>query len=215
MDHIEGITLQGSITGTVYGGAILASGKINSAIHLNGMNQEVRFGRYLDKCYHLPEMCETGSTFAYWLKWKPTVVGVIFDSGGFYSASRGYAHWLLRNGKMLISVKDATHYHTLVTPAGYMPQDQWVYVVQTWSPLSSVKLYIDGCLFAESGKRISRKYDVSWDVNLVIGSHSLGSNKRANISLDNMLAWDEELSHEEVWRLFIQKGQVQPNLRRP
>ena len=32
--------------------------------------------------------------------------------------------------------------------------------------------------------------------------------KRANIALDNMLAWDEELSQEEVLRLFMQKGQV-------
>ena len=105
MDRIEGITLHGSITGTVYGGAFLASGKINNALHLNGVNQEVRFHRYLDKCFHLPEVCATGSTFTYWLKWKPTAVGLIFDSGGFYPASRGYTHWLYQNGMMSIAVK--------------------------------------------------------------------------------------------------------------
>ena len=73
---------------------------------------------------------------------------------------------------------------------------------------SFMMIYTDGCLFAETGTKRSRIYAVAWDANFVIGTSSVGSDRWANIELDNMLAWDEELSQEEVWRLVIQKGQV-------
>ena len=121
MDVIVGSKLQGSITGTVYGAPSLVSGKMNSALVLNGIDQKVVFGKYLGKCFHLPDMCDHESTFAYWLKWKPTTRGVIFDSGGYYLSSRGYFHGIQQNGKMTVYIKDATHYFDLNTPVGYIP----------------------------------------------------------------------------------------------
>ena len=209
MDVILGTTLQGSITGTVYGAPSLVSGKMDSALRLNGNNQKVVFSMYLDKCFHIPDMCNIGSTFAYWLKWKPTNMAVIFDSGGLYLSSRGYFHGIEENGKMEVFVKDATHYYVLNSPAGYVPQDQWVYVVQTWSPASSIKIYLNGCLYPNVGSKATRTTAVTRDVNFVIGATSAGANPRwANIILDNLFSWDEELSKEEVWRLYIQGGWV-------
>ena len=209
MDVIVGSKLQGSITGTVYGAPSLVSGKMNSALVLNGIDQKVVFGKYLGKCFHLPDMCDHESTFAYWLKWKPTTRGVIFDSGGYYLSSRGYFHGIQQNGKMTVYIKDATHYFDLNTPVGYIPQDQWVYVVQTWSTGSSTKIYLDGCMFSNVGTKATRTTALTRDVNFVIGATSAGANLDwANIKLDNFLSWDEELSNEEVWRLYIQGGWV-------
>ena len=209
MDVIVGNTLQGSITGTVYGAPSLASGKMNSALRLNGNDQKVVFSKYLDKCFHLPNMCNIGSTFAYWLKWKPTSMGAIFDSGGFYLSSRGYFHGIQENGKMQVYIKDDTHYYDFSTPVGYIPQDQWVYIVQTWSPASSLKIYLNGCLYPNGGTKTTRYTALTRDVNFVIGATSAGASPRwANIILDNLLSWDSELSKGEVWRLYIQGGWV-------
>ena len=209
MDLIVESKLQGSITGTVYGAPSLVSGKMNSALVLNGINQKVAFGKYLVRCFHLPDVCNNGSTFAYWLKWKPTKMGVIFVSGGFYFSSRGYFHGIQQNGNKVVYIKDATHYYHFNTPVGYIPQDQWVYVVQTWSIVSSVKSYLDGCMFPNVGTKATRTTALTRDVNIVIGAISAGANHGwANIKLDNFLSWDEELSNDEVWRLYIQGGWV-------
>ena len=170
MDRILGNTLLGSINGTVLGGAFLTTGKLNNALHLDGVNQEVRFGRYTARCFHIPDRCATGSTFAYWLKWRLTPIGPIFDSGGYFRDSRGYTHVTKQNGQMMVFVKDATHYYNLQTPAGYLRQDKWVYVVQTWSPLSSGKLYINGCQFGKIGFKINRTNAYVRILNFVIGS---------------------------------------------
>ena len=136
-------------------------------------------------------------------------MGVIFDSGGFYLSSRGYFHGIQQDGKMIVYIKDATHYYGFNTPAGYIPQDQWVYVVQTWSRASSVNIYSNGCQLNYAGKKASRNTAVTRDVNFVIGATSAGTRSNwANIKLDNLLAWDEELSKDEVWRLYIQNGQL-------
>ena len=209
MDVIVGRTLQGSITGTVYGAPSLLSGKMNSALRLNGNNGKVVFNKHLGKCFHLPDICTIGSTFAYWLKWKPTNMGVIFDSGGLYLSSRGYFHGIQQNGRLVVFIKDATHYYDLNTPVGYIPQDQWVYVVQTWSPASPVKIYINGCLFLNVGTKATRYTALTRDVNFVIGATSQSVHPWwANITLDNFLSWDAELSKVEVWRLYIQGGRV-------
>ena len=167
------------------------------------------FSKHLGKCFHLPDICNIGSTFTYWLKWKPTNMGVIFDSGGSYLSSRGYFHGIQQNGRMLVFINDATHYYDLSTPVGYIPQDQWVYVVQTWSPASSVKIYMNGCLFLNVGTKATRYTAPTRDVNFVIGDTSDGVPPWwANIALDNFLSWNAELSKEEVWRLYIQGGLV-------
>ena len=209
MDAIVGSTLQGSITGTVYGAPILVRGKMNSVLILNGINQKVVFSKYLDKCFHLPDMCNHGSTFAYWLKWKPTTRCVIFDSGGYYLSSRGYFHGIHQNGRMVVHIKDATHYSVLNSPAGYIPHDQWVYVVQTWSTASSIKIYLNGCLYPIVGTKTTRNNALIREVNFVVGATSAGNNPEwANIKLDNLLSWDEELSKDEVWGLYSQGGWV-------
>ena len=139
MNVIVGSILQGSITGTVYGAPSLVSGKTNSALILNGIDQNMVFGKYLGMCFHLPDVCHHESSFAYWLKWKPTARGVIFDSGGYNLSSRDYFHGIQQNGKMTDNIKDATYHFDLNTPS-------WLYTSGSMGICSSD---VVNCLFRQ------------------------------------------------------------------
>ena len=83
MDEIDGTALKGSITGTIVAGASLVSGKVGNALSTNGVDQEVRFPKNLDKCFHIPDRCTNGSTFAYsrWLNKSPKLGNVSHKQG--------------------------------------------------------------------------------------------------------------------------------------
>ena len=145
----------------------------------------------------------------YWLKWRPKALGTIFDTGGFYENSHGYLHGVFLNGTVLVFINDAAFYYRFCTPAGYVTENQWVFITQTWSPLTAITLYIDGCRAINTGvQKRPRTTDIVWTAHFVIGDSAAAHEYRSNMELDHMQAWDEELSAEEVWQLYIQGGQV-------
>ena len=210
MDDLDGIILHGSINGTLRGGATLIQGKINKALSTNGVDQAVRFGRHLEQCFHLPTKCTSGSSFAYWLKWEPTTnFALIFDTGGWYTSSHGYTHQLNNDGVIVIFVKDEFHYHLLIAFIGN--QSKWSYIVQTWSANRGIKLYLNGCPLDNDSVKIwktPRTHNIVIDAEFSLGEPSLGVKYRANMTLDHLMAWDDELTATEVWKLYVQSGQV-------
>ena len=208
MDEIQGTTIKGSILGRIVGGSSLVQGKLGYALSTNGINQAIDFGRHLDKCFHIPDACGAGSTFSYWLKWK-SVSGhsLIMDSGGYYGNTRGYAHNLVSHGVMAVSVKDSSYYYGLRASIG--EPDKWVLIIQTWSPSSGIKLYVNGCTVVDTlTGRSNRTHRVVRRLKFVIGSNSANFRRCVAMEMDNFLAWEEELTEDEAWRLYVQGGQV-------
>ena len=207
MDEIQGTTLKGSTRGRVVGGAALVYGQLEYALSTNGINQAVNFGQHLDQCFHIPDACGAGSAFSYWLKWRSVSGhGLIMDCGGYYRNARGYAHVISTNGTMTIYVKSSSTYHLL--RASISGPEKWVWIVQTWSPSSGIKLFVNGCIITATTYSIPRMHSVTRKPNFVIGTNSLNYRRWVAMEMDNFLAWDEELTYEEVWRLYIQAGQV-------
>ena len=207
MDEIQGTTLKGSIPGSIVGGSGLVQGKLEYALATNGIDQAIDFGKHLDKCFHTPDVCGTGSTFSYWLKWKSVSGhGLVMDSGGYYRNARGYSHSINRYGFMDVNVKDSSYYYKL--RASISEPEKWALIVQTWSPSSGIKLYANGCILQANAERITRRYSVARDINFVIGTNSVNPAQWIAMEIDNFLAWDGELIEDEVWRLYVQGGQV-------
>ena len=203
MDEIQGSTIKGSISGRILGGVVLVQGKLENAISSNGVSQAIDFGSHPDKCFHNPDACTTGSTFSYWLKWRSVSThGLIIHSGGYYLSSRGYSHAINRNGRMVVYVKSTPNYYGLQTSIG--GQGKWIFVVKSWSPSTGIKMFVNGCIVATSDDRQTRTHAVAWDANFTI-SHV---DRSTDMELDNLLAWDGELTNDEVWRLYMQAGQV-------
>ena len=152
MDIIRGGDIIGSINGTIRGGVSLVPGKHGSALFLNGIDGRVYYGMHLNECFHLPEMCTTGSTFAYWLRYKtPDIETTVFDSGGVWVSSHGYAVRVMYDGEVIVSVKDIAYYYS-GRAFNYDP-DIWLFIVHTWSPSSGIVLYLNVCIMNNQVKK--------------------------------------------------------------
>ena len=151
MDEIQDTTVKGSILGSVAGSVALVQGKLGHALSINGINDKVRFGQHQIKCFHTPDACTNGSTFSYCLKWKyvPSS-GFIMHSGGYHYGKRGYAHLLYSDGWMSVWIKSSSsNFQNGDFVSG---SEKWVLIVQSWSPYSGIKLYVNGCIASTKTK---------------------------------------------------------------
>ena len=83
-----------------------------------------------------------------------------------------------------------------------MDHKKWVFIVQSWSPSSGIKLFVNGCIVLTSTKQRNRSHAVLGSAHFVIGKSS------NNMEIDNFLAWDGELPESEAWGLYVQAVQV-------
>ena len=205
MNEIQGDKINGSIPGSIVGGAVLVPGKLRNAISTNGINRAFEFGLHLQECFHIPDACTIGSTFAYWLKWKSVWgrrYGFIMNTGGYHYSTRGYAHLVLSNGLMVVFVKSSSTYYYIEASISY--SGKWAFIVQVWSPSSGIKLYVNGCIVAATNARRARAHKIKRSPSFAIGDVQ----KWVDMEMDNLLTWDQELTGDDVWRLYMQAGQV-------
>ena len=208
MDIKRGENVTGSIDGTIQGGASLVPGKHGSALSLNGIDGRVYYGMHLNECFHLPEMCTTGSTFAYWLRYRtPNNEAVILDSGGMYLYSHGYTVRIDNTSELHVQVNDASTYYDTIAYL-YGP-DNWLFIVHTWSPSSGINIYLNGCIMNGQGKaKGPRTNNVTESFPFMIGEAVADNPLRADMDLDNLMAWDDELTPDEIWQLYVQAGNM-------
>ena len=137
MDVIgTGGALTGSIVGTVTGGASLVPGKHGRALSLDGIDGVVGFGMHPNKCFCFPEKCTTGSTHAYWVRYRTpnNFAAVILDTGGLHSPSHGYSSYIDKHGIMVVLAIDLTQEYMLEAYIGN--PNHWLFVAHTWSKSS-------------------------------------------------------------------------------
>ena len=210
MDVIKDGKVLGSTDGVLVNNPNFVPGKVRNALSFSGIDQAVHLGMHASECFHSPEMCISESTFVYWLKWEPlTRVGLILETGGWFGFSHGYSHQINSDGTMIILAKDYETYYDLKTFVGN--PNQWLFIVITWSPSVGIKLYVNGCPFGDDVVTANirpRIHTLVRNQQFVIGEPSSGSPHRANMTLDNLVAWDEEIHADEVWQLYVQAGQI-------
>ena len=211
MDHVtDGGILLGSINGVLHGGASIIPWKLGSALKVNGNNQYVDYGLHLDKCYHNPDKCSGGITFALWLN-AHAANSVILDTGAMDEYSVGY--WLFITGgrSIKISVKNESMYHQYEAPD--FPLNKWVHIVFTWTPSNTglVHLYINGCDADATNEKghavnLARFSPIKNIYKCSIGSGVNGRQPFANADIDELIFWVRDLGPLEIWQLYVFGG---------
>ena len=209
MDDSDGGVLQGGISGVLQGGATIISGKVGSALSINGNNQYVDYGFHLDKCYHDPDMCRDGITYSLWLNMH-AYNGVILNSGATNAAAFGYYIMITSGREIKISVKTTKVYHQYMAPD--FPLNEWVHIVFTWTPSNTGKihLYINGC---DADATNGYAYNMARFAPLTVtGRFEVGTGSFSGVLLfadadiDELIFWDQVLRPLEVWQLYISGG---------
>ena len=87
--------------------------------------------------------------------------------------------------------------------------NHWLFVAHTWSKSSGLNLFLNGCIVGDAKKENNPRYNtLAWSVDFTIGEAVVNGDWYADMDMDNLLAWDEELTADEVWQLYMQAGQV-------
>ena len=125
MEHISYGVLQGSILGRIVGGGSLEAGRVGQALSLDGTGQHVDFGSHSDQCFHNPDVCGEGITFAMSVKIRATT-SVIFDTGARLDASNGFLLMIAANHALFAVVKWSGGYEYHKVPNVAQWYDQWM-----------------------------------------------------------------------------------------
>ena len=206
MDDIQGSVLQGTITGTVNGGADIVPGRIGGSLHLNGRDQNVNFGPYTSACYHTFQECSDGVTWAMWLELEGGTYSVILDSGGATSGATGYTLFQYVTGSLKLQAKNTTHVHNLQLQ--YWEPGYWVHLVFSLHPITGGTIHVNGCGVADKafGYMVRTTNFLAQYSPFALGSYATNWCYTA-MDIDNLLIWYDVLTHEEVLKLYLQGGE--------
>ena len=202
MDDIVGQTLVGSISGTVQGGASVIPGKIGHALHIDGSPQYVTYGPRGSDCYANPDMCTNGLTYSLWIQLLTLGNTVIIDTGSF----RGHRGLSLRSsfGIMKLSIKTGTINYKF--EGNEWATGRWFHVVFTWSPSNGIDVFVNGCHVEGDLKNKPLAIEDGF-LPFILGANT-NLNFNARMYLDHLLVWDEWLTSDDVWQLYVQGGTI-------
>ena len=127
---------------------------------------------------------------------------VCMSNWGFHNEFR-WIRELLRSIWMIVVVVKSSPTYYKIRATGSGPGTR-KFITQSWSPSFGIKFYVNSCIVATETERQPRKHDVTWDANFRIGD----VRKWVEMEMNNFLAWDGELTQDEIWRLYMQAGQV-------
>ena len=70
-------------------------------------------------------------------------------------------------------------------------------------------MYLNGCIMNDQNIDISRRTrNLTDSYPFTIGEANGGDPRHAEMDLDNFMAWDDQLTADEVWHLYVQAGYV-------
>ena len=203
MDEIQGSTLMGSIAGNLPSSATIVPGMVAGALYTNGLDQVVDYGDHRTQCFHQPDRCTEGVTFSMWLKIMSSSESVVFDCGGLYPDSIGYAMRRTSGGAFRVGVQG----ETTVTSTDILSWNlnEWVHLVVTYERSAGVQLYKNGCQLGRQNTPRDRTSTITRLPHLFLGGRAYGDDK-AEMAMDNMLIWHEILTAGEIWQIYSQGG---------
>ena len=211
MEHISYGVLQGSLLGRIVGGGGLEAGRVGQALWLDGTGQRVDFGSHSDQCFHNPDVCGEGVTFAMSVKIRAGP-SVIFGSGGRLDSSNGYLLMIEAKPTLLAVVKwsGGYEYHKVPNVADMI--NRWVHITFAWKKEERISLFINGCDVLPSGNQVYRinrrrgfmrwtKFFIGYPVDGVRGD-------AADMALDEFYVWYRKISALNAWYIFAAGSRI-------
>ena len=68
MDEASGDVLLGSLNGTLANDMALVTGRIGKGLYINNLASHLDLGSHPSQCFHFPDNCTHGVTFALWIR---------------------------------------------------------------------------------------------------------------------------------------------------
>ena len=210
LDIVEGLTVVGSVNGTLVGDGVQIAGKDN-----NGL--ELRPDAYVDMelqnedCLADISLCTNGFTYSLWLFLSPGSFDSYEDRHILYSGRYGEEVMLEiihSDGYDFNYVSvDMYHENRRITNSPDILDGRWVHVVFSWSMSSDLNTYINGC---KDNQWLSHE-DGDWESYNDTSAFYIGRQPEYeltnfHIKVDEMNVWYEVLTDEEVWHLYLQGG---------
>ena len=205
--------------GTLSGGIVLVDeGKIAKALYADGSSagQLIEYDTYSGQCLYEPDLCESGITVAFWLKYlsvpAPGNIGYVINSGGSATNTVGISFGIT-DTQMFIKINLRHSSHRYWAPI--FPINTWQLITFVFTLEAGLSLYINGCNAVASRIITAGDYterDVSKPASDPPSSFRIGGHgdHRAEMLIDHLLIWYELLQPEDIWHHFMQVGKV-PN----
>ena len=206
--------------GTLSGGIILVTGgQLGQALYADGSSagQFVEYDTYSGQCLYEPDLCESGITVAFWLKYlsvpAPGNIGYVIDSGSSDTNNVGISFGVTDTQMFIkINLRDSSYRYW----APIVPINTWQFITFVFSLNAGLSLYINGCDAVASRITTADDYNEREVPILLsdplspfrIGGHD---NHRAEMLIDHLLIWYELLQPDEIWHHFMQVGKVVVN----
>ena len=207
MNVESGGIIQGSLLGTTHG-ATLTQGVIGNALYTDGISHQfVIFGSHPNECFHDPDMCREGVTYALWM--QPSSPGTILTSGGYRYNSNGYLIHIAKDGILKIASKFTSAYDYYKIPNWHL--DQWKHIVFTWARQGGIRLFINGC-DADPNNSLgyysqeNRREATTLNFALIIGAAKNGTGAYCKVLVDELYAWHVLLQPSQIWKLYTRQG---------
>ena len=210
LDIVEGLTVVGSVNGTLVGDDVQIAGKHNNGLELRP-DAYVEFEIQYRDCLADISICTNGFTYSLWLFVSPGNFGSYEDRHILYSGRYGEEVMLeIRHNDDFefnyVSV-DIYHENHRIYNLPDILDDRWMHVVFSWSMGSDLNIYINGC---KDNQWLSRE-DGDWEPYTYTSTFYIGRQPEYeltnfHVKVDEINAWYEVLTDEEVWHLYLQGG---------
>ena len=202
------------INGTVINGATITLGQHDGALETNGLNQLVDFGDHSTECFHRPDMCSTGVTYAVWLRRMGVGFEVFLDTGGLYKYSIGYAMFQNTYNYIEMVVTNQMHYYRAVSMIEWRI-NHWDHFVWTWNTIEGITVYINGCRLSSEMVTYyvtSRSHTIITYETFTVGGGSRRDGYNSRMRIDDLFIWHSVFTEKQVWQLYVNGGRWWLNL---
>ena len=198
-ETIENNKIIGSISGVIFSGVALVTGKMGFALQTNGVDQYVDFGYQGDTCLGYFIRCTHGWVTAFWVRLGYNIGPVfIMDTGMNLRKGQGVV-W--NPNAQRLTAYLVTESMFLVVSGEATPDQGWIHVVVTWRQCYDAKLYTDGELVATHTGSVLNLPAGPLVPSFVLGA-SYDNQAKFNGTLDELRVWDTIMSDDEVQAMY-------------
>ena len=206
MDVAQGRTLKGYIDGDLKGSASLVPGFRGNALYIDGQQgSRVGYGVHTHGCFFVPDQCNEGITFSFWLMLKERLSAfkMIINSGGCWPQSVGFCLYVSSDNSIRFATMEENVYYFRKMPIPAV--SEWHLFIIT-SINGQIKMYVDGCDVEPYSKAYNkpRLQPHTEDLDFHIGDWDATGGKGAHFVLDELMVWYRVLDKDDIWNFYVQ-----------
>ena len=205
MEVINGNQLEGTYRGTIEGSGVgLLPGKINQAIAIRS-NSYIQYGQRQHECYHNPDMCDTGLTYAMWLRLAPSQPAtdtIVLNTGAAKAGPNGICvRYKVGVSLLIIKINSGltVNFNVPIVESGV-----WFHLVFTWREQGQIHAYVNGCPADYDVFVTPRTASIGNPHDFTIGRHPdlAGNLKSTVMRIDELRIWYQRFESDQVWALY-------------